>query len=140
MSQENVEVVRKHIEAFRQGDALGALSHLDPYVVWDASRIGLLESQRLWRYCRFAFADWIGSLHADLDDPRHARLRPCPSASRAACRVAVSSAPMSGLQQGIRRQLTYIPRFIHHFRQRRQLGQSVVNASRSARERMRHYP
>jgi acyl-lipid omega-6 desaturase (Delta-12 desaturase) len=48
--------------------------------------------------------------------------------------------PMSGLQRGIGRQLAYIPRFIHHFRQRRLLGQSVVNASRSARERMRHYP
>ncbi len=43
MSQENVEIVRGHIEAFRQGDAQGALSHLDPYVVWDASRIGLLD-------------------------------------------------------------------------------------------------
>jgi ketosteroid isomerase-like protein len=41
MSQENVEVVRQHIEAFRQGDPPGALSHLDPYVVWDASRIDL---------------------------------------------------------------------------------------------------
>jgi ketosteroid isomerase-like protein len=43
MSQENVEIVSKHIEAFRQGDAPGALSHLDPYVVWDASRIALLD-------------------------------------------------------------------------------------------------
>jgi ketosteroid isomerase-like protein len=43
MSQENVEVVRGHIEAFRQGNPPGALSHLDPYVVWDASRIGLLD-------------------------------------------------------------------------------------------------
>jgi ketosteroid isomerase-like protein len=43
MSQENVEIVRRHIEAFRQGDAPGALSHLDPYVVWDASRIALLD-------------------------------------------------------------------------------------------------
>ena len=43
MSQENVEIVREHIEAFRQGDPPGALSHLDPYVVWDASRIGLLD-------------------------------------------------------------------------------------------------
>ena len=39
MSQENVEIVRGHIEAFRQGDPLGALSLLDPYVVWDASRV-----------------------------------------------------------------------------------------------------
>ena len=43
MSQDNVEIVREHIEAFRQGDPSGALSHLDPYVVWDASRIGLLD-------------------------------------------------------------------------------------------------
>ncbi len=43
MSQENVEIVREHIEAFRHGDPPGALSRLDPYVVWDASRIGLLD-------------------------------------------------------------------------------------------------
>jgi ketosteroid isomerase-like protein len=43
MSQENVEIGSKHIEAFRQGDPPGALSHLDPYVVWDASRIALLD-------------------------------------------------------------------------------------------------
>ena len=35
MSQEQVEVVREHIEAFRQGDPPRALSHLDPHVVWD---------------------------------------------------------------------------------------------------------
>ena len=38
MSQQSVEVVRGHIEAFRQGDASGALSYLDPHVVWDPSR------------------------------------------------------------------------------------------------------
>jgi len=38
-----VEVVRAHIEAFRQGDPSGALSHVDPYLVWDPSRIGLLD-------------------------------------------------------------------------------------------------
>ena len=43
-----MEIVRGHIEAFRGGDAPGALSHLDPYVVWDAmvwdaSRIDLLD-------------------------------------------------------------------------------------------------
>ena len=43
MSQENVEIVRRHIEAFRRGDPPGALSQLDPYVVWDASRIALLD-------------------------------------------------------------------------------------------------
>jgi hypothetical protein len=47
--------------------------------------------------------------------------------------------PMSESRQGVTRRLTYIPRFIHHFKQRRQLGQSVGQASRSARERMRHY-
>jgi ketosteroid isomerase-like protein len=43
MSQENVEMVCAHIEAFRQGDPPGALSYIDPYVVWDASRIDLLD-------------------------------------------------------------------------------------------------
>jgi ketosteroid isomerase-like protein len=43
MSEENVEVVRAHIEAFRQGDPSGALSHLDLYVVWDASRLDFLD-------------------------------------------------------------------------------------------------
>ena len=43
MSEENVAVVRGHIEAFRQGDPAGALSHIDPYVVWDPSRIDLLD-------------------------------------------------------------------------------------------------
>jgi ketosteroid isomerase-like protein len=38
-----VEIGHRHIEAFRQGDAPGALSHLDPHVVWDASRIALLD-------------------------------------------------------------------------------------------------
>jgi hypothetical protein len=43
MSEENVEIVRGHIEAFRRGDPPGALWYLDPYVVWDASRIALLD-------------------------------------------------------------------------------------------------
>jgi ketosteroid isomerase-like protein len=43
MSEENVEIVRKHIEAFRRGDPPGALSHVDPYVVWDPSRIDFLD-------------------------------------------------------------------------------------------------
>jgi ketosteroid isomerase-like protein len=38
MSQENVAVVREHIEAFRQGDVRGALACFDPNVVWDPSR------------------------------------------------------------------------------------------------------
>ncbi len=39
MSQENVEVVREHIEAYRAGDPVAA-SFLDEYVVRDQSRIG----------------------------------------------------------------------------------------------------
>ena len=39
MSQENVEIVREHIEAFRQDDVPEALSQLDPYVVLDWSRV-----------------------------------------------------------------------------------------------------
>jgi hypothetical protein len=43
MSQENVEVVRGHIEAFRRGDVPGTLSYFDPYVVWDPSRVRALD-------------------------------------------------------------------------------------------------
>jgi len=43
MSQENVEIVRAHIEVFGQDEA-GALSFLDPHVVLDRSRVGALES------------------------------------------------------------------------------------------------
>ena len=42
MSQENVEIVRRHIEAFAgQDDAPGTLSFVDPYVVLDRSRVDL---------------------------------------------------------------------------------------------------
>jgi ketosteroid isomerase-like protein len=44
MSEENVEIVRKHIEAYRQEDAPTSLSFLDPYVVWDPSRVGLVDA------------------------------------------------------------------------------------------------
>jgi len=40
MSQEQVEVVRAHIEAFRSQDAARTLSFLDPHVVLDVSRTG----------------------------------------------------------------------------------------------------
>jgi ketosteroid isomerase-like protein len=43
MSEENVEIVRAHIEAFRRGDSSDALSYIDSYVVWDASRIRSLD-------------------------------------------------------------------------------------------------
>jgi ketosteroid isomerase-like protein len=40
MSEENVEIVREHIEAFRRDDVSGSMSFLDPHVVFDASRYG----------------------------------------------------------------------------------------------------
>ena len=40
MSQEHVEVVRAHLEAFRSQDAPRTLSFLDPHVVLDLSRTG----------------------------------------------------------------------------------------------------
>jgi len=40
MSQEQVDVVRAHIEAFRSQDAARTLSFLDPHVVLDVSRAG----------------------------------------------------------------------------------------------------
>ena len=43
MSQENVEIVRRHIEAFRQDDVPEALSQLDPYAVLDWRRGGRLD-------------------------------------------------------------------------------------------------
>jgi ketosteroid isomerase-like protein len=43
MSDENVEVVREHIEAFRRGDVPGTLSYFDPHVVWDPSRVRALD-------------------------------------------------------------------------------------------------
>ncbi len=46
---------------------------------------------------------------------------------------------MSRLPRGLGRWLTYIPRFIRHFRNRRQLGQPIGLAVRSTRERMRSY-
>jgi ketosteroid isomerase-like protein len=45
MPQENIEIVRGHIEAFRQEDAPSALSFLDPCVVLDRSRVGALDSE-----------------------------------------------------------------------------------------------
>ena len=37
MSQENVEVVRRNVEAFLSGDYETSLSHLDPEVEFDAT-------------------------------------------------------------------------------------------------------
>jgi ketosteroid isomerase-like protein len=43
MSQENLEIVRAHIEAFRAKDTERSASFLDRAVVWDLSRVGTLE-------------------------------------------------------------------------------------------------
>jgi ketosteroid isomerase-like protein len=45
MSQENVEIVRTHIEAFRQDDAPRSLSVVDPHVVLDRSRVQTVDSE-----------------------------------------------------------------------------------------------
>jgi hypothetical protein len=39
MSQENVEIVREHIEAYRRGNVSVALSCMDAHAVLDMSRI-----------------------------------------------------------------------------------------------------
>jgi ketosteroid isomerase-like protein len=44
MSEENVEVVRRHIEAWRAQDAARALSYLDPHVVLDVSRTDAIDT------------------------------------------------------------------------------------------------
>jgi ketosteroid isomerase-like protein len=43
MSQESVEIVRAHIEAWRAEDAPRALSFFDPHVVADVSRTGGID-------------------------------------------------------------------------------------------------
>src|SRR5688500_10038104 len=44
MSQENVEIVRKHIEAFLH-DTATSLSFLDPSVVFDRRRVGTPDAE-----------------------------------------------------------------------------------------------
>src|SRR6266545_4603858 len=62
MSQQQVEVVRAHIEAFRSQDAARTLSFLDPHVVLDVSRTGGDEEAI---YGRAAIAEfmrrWVGT-------------------------------------------------------------------------------
>ena len=78
MSEENVEVVRGHIEAWHAQDAQRALSFCEPHVVWDTSRTGTLESAGVayghealaesWRRYAGAFEDyrWEGLRVTDL--------------------------------------------------------------------------
>jgi ketosteroid isomerase-like protein len=67
MSQENVEIVRRHIEAYAAGDAERALSFVDPAIEVDLSRGDPVEQDRyqgregLARYVRTfrgAFTDY----------------------------------------------------------------------------------
>src|SRR5436190_10614888 len=62
MSQEQLEVVRSHLEAFRSQDAPRTLSFLDPHVVLDVSRTG---GDQEAIYGREAIAEfmrrWIGT-------------------------------------------------------------------------------
>src|SRR4051794_30884905 len=65
MSQENVEIIRRHLEAYLSGDNETALSHYDAEVEFDATarpegRIyrgheGVVEAMRVWRG---AWEDW----------------------------------------------------------------------------------
>jgi ketosteroid isomerase-like protein len=43
MSEENVEIVRRHIEAWSAKEAALALSFLDPHIVLDLTRAGAIE-------------------------------------------------------------------------------------------------
>jgi ketosteroid isomerase-like protein len=43
MSQDNVEIVRRHIEAWSAEEAALALSYLDPHIVLDLTRAGAIE-------------------------------------------------------------------------------------------------
>jgi ketosteroid isomerase-like protein len=66
MSEENVEVVRQHVEAFRAGDAERAVSFLDPDIVMDARRyaaeaetiVGLANLDRFASRFKGAFASY----------------------------------------------------------------------------------
>ena len=62
MSQEPVEVVRAHLEAFRSQDASRTLSFLDPHVVLDVSRTGGDEEAIYGREAISEFMrSWIGA-------------------------------------------------------------------------------
>jgi hypothetical protein len=50
MTQEDVEIVRGHIAAFRAQDAPRALSFLDPHIVMDVSRAGGIDSGAFYGY------------------------------------------------------------------------------------------
>jgi ketosteroid isomerase-like protein len=74
VSQENVEVVRRHMAAYLSGDYEAALAAYHPEVVFDATarpeggvyrgRQGIAEGMRVWRG---TWDDWDGEVEALID-------------------------------------------------------------------------
>src|SRR5262249_45197629 len=69
MSQENVEVVRQHIEAIRSQDFPHALSFFDPHVVVDMGRIGGLQEDAA--YGPEEVADYMRRYAGTFEDYRY---------------------------------------------------------------------
>jgi ketosteroid isomerase-like protein len=77
MSQENVEVAKQALEAFRLGDIDGFLSYIHPEVEWyprmaelEVSHHGHDAVRRWWAGLREVFPDWSLTIREvrDLDD------------------------------------------------------------------------
>ena len=69
MSEENVEIVRGHIEAFQAQDAPRTLSFLDPHVVLDMSRMGGIDSEAF--YGHEALAEFVRRYAGTFEDYRY---------------------------------------------------------------------
>jgi len=76
MSQENVEIVRRHLEAYLSGDNETTLSYYDPEVEFDArarpggqvyrGHEGVAEAMRVWVG---AWEDWKFEVEEMIDQP-----------------------------------------------------------------------
>ena len=72
------------------------------------------------------------------NDPRQARQRARTGAGRAAHSASSTlTDPMAKFRRAVERRLAHAPRFLRHYRNRRQIGCTPGVAFRSARERMR---
>ena len=81
MSQENVEIVRRHMEAYLSGDNKTALAAYDPQVEFDASlrpeghvyrgREGVAEAMRVWSG---TWEDWNVEVEEIIDAGDHVLL------------------------------------------------------------------
>ena len=81
MSQENVEIVRRHMEAYLSGDNETALAAYDPQVEFDASlrpeghvyrgREGVAEAMRVWSG---TWEDWNVEMEEIIDAGDHVLL------------------------------------------------------------------